>query len=88
MVPAETRKAEMVISERSFIGLVCLLDSRVIAWNGHHLPRRNPDGRRISRNEWNKPLSARLQSIPNKKSGDQTDFQDPYLFNTILHSLP
>jgi hypothetical protein len=38
--------------------------------------------------KWNKPLSARLQPIPNKKSGDQTDFQDPYLFNTTLHALP
>jgi uncharacterized protein len=38
--------------------------------------------------KWNKPLSARLQPIPNKKSGDETDFQDPYLFNTTLHPLP
>jgi uncharacterized protein len=38
--------------------------------------------------KWNKPLSARLQPIPDKKPGDQTDFQDPFLFNTTLHSLP
>src|SRR6202166_1178162 len=38
--------------------------------------------------KWNKPLSARLQPIPNKKPGDQTDFQDPYLFNTTVHPLP
>jgi uncharacterized protein len=38
--------------------------------------------------KWNKPLSARLQPIPNKKAGDRTDFQDPYLFNTTLHGLP
>jgi uncharacterized protein (UPF0210 family) len=38
--------------------------------------------------KWNKPLSARLQPIPNKKAGDRTDFQDPYLFNTTLHALP
>jgi len=38
--------------------------------------------------KWNKPLSARLQPIPNKKPGDQTDFQDPYLFNTTIHPLP
>lgn len=38
--------------------------------------------------KWNKPLSARLQPIPNKRPGDQTDFQDPYLFNTTLHPLP
>jgi uncharacterized protein (UPF0210 family) len=38
--------------------------------------------------KWNKPLSARLQPIPDKKPGDQTDFEDPFLFNTTLHSLP
>jgi uncharacterized protein (UPF0210 family) len=38
--------------------------------------------------KWNKPLSARLQPIPGKKAGDQTEFQDPYLFNTTLHPLP
>lgn len=38
--------------------------------------------------KWNKPLSARLQPIPDKKAGDQTDFQDPFLFNTTLHPLP
>ena len=38
--------------------------------------------------KWNKPLSARLQPVPNKKPGDTTDYQDPYLFNTIIHPLP
>jgi uncharacterized protein (UPF0210 family) len=38
--------------------------------------------------KWNKPLSARLQPIANKKPGDQTDFQDPFLFNTTLQPLP
>jgi len=38
--------------------------------------------------KWNKPLSARLQPVPNKKPGDRTDFQDPYLFNTTIHPLP
>lgn len=38
--------------------------------------------------KWNKPLSARLQPIPDKKPGDQTDFQDPFLFNTTLRPLP
>jgi hypothetical protein len=38
--------------------------------------------------KWNKPLSARLQPVPNKKPGDRTDYQDPYLFNTTLHPLP
>jgi uncharacterized protein len=38
--------------------------------------------------KWNKPLSARLQPIPNKKPGDQTNFKSPYLFNTMIHPLP
>ena len=38
--------------------------------------------------KWNKPLSARLQPVPNKKPGDRTEFQDPYLFNTTIHPLP
>ncbi len=38
--------------------------------------------------KWNKPLSARLQPVQGKKPGDRTDFQDPYLFNTIVHPLP
>jgi hypothetical protein len=38
--------------------------------------------------KWNKPLSARLQPIQDKKAGDQTDFKDPFLFNTTLHPLP
>jgi uncharacterized protein len=38
--------------------------------------------------KWNKPLSARLQPIPGKKAGDRTDFEDPFLFNTVVHPLP
>jgi uncharacterized protein (UPF0210 family) len=38
--------------------------------------------------KWSKPLSARLQPIPNKRAGDRTDFQSPYLFNTTVHALP
>jgi uncharacterized protein (UPF0210 family) len=38
--------------------------------------------------KWNKPLSARLQPIQDKNPGDQTDFQDPFLFNTRLQPLP
>jgi uncharacterized protein (UPF0210 family) len=38
--------------------------------------------------KWNKPLSARLQPVHDKKPGDRTDFQDPYLFNTTVHPLP
>lgn len=38
--------------------------------------------------KWHKPLSARLQPIKDKKPGDKSEFDDPYLFNTTLHSLP
>jgi uncharacterized protein (UPF0210 family) len=38
--------------------------------------------------KWNKPLSARLLPVQNKKPGDQTEFQDPRLFNTTIHPLP
>lgn len=38
--------------------------------------------------KWNKPLSARLQPIKDKKAGDQSDFQGPALFNTTLQRLP
>ena len=38
--------------------------------------------------KWHKPLSARLQPVPGKKAGEQTDFNDQFLFNTRLHALP
>ena len=38
--------------------------------------------------KWNKPLAGRILPVKGKKAGDQTDFQDPYLFNTMLRSLP
>jgi len=38
--------------------------------------------------KWNKPLSVRLLPVRDKKPGDQTNFQDPYLFNTTIHALP
>jgi len=38
--------------------------------------------------KWNKPLAGRLLPVKGKKAGDQTDFQDPYLFNTTLRPLP
>jgi uncharacterized protein len=38
--------------------------------------------------KWHKPLSARLLPVQGKKSGDQTDFNDPYLFNTAIRPLP
>ena len=38
--------------------------------------------------KWHKPLSARLLPVNGKKSGDQTAFDDPYLFNTAIRPLP
>ena len=38
--------------------------------------------------KWNKPLSARLQPVKDKKVGEMTDYQDPYLFNTTIHPAP
>jgi uncharacterized protein (UPF0210 family) len=35
--------------------------------------------------KWRKPLSARLQPVKDKKPGDRTEFDSPYLFNTTLH---
>jgi hypothetical protein len=35
--------------------------------------------------KWHKPLTARLQPVANKKAGEKTDFDGPYLFNTTLH---
>jgi uncharacterized protein (UPF0210 family) len=38
--------------------------------------------------KWNKPLAARLQPIPGKHPGDETGYDDPYIFNTKLRPLP
>jgi len=38
--------------------------------------------------KWRKPLSARLQPVKGKKAGDQTEFNDRYLFNTTVRALP
>jgi uncharacterized protein len=38
--------------------------------------------------KWNKPLSARLQPVKDKKPGDRTEFEAPDLFNTTLQALP
>jgi len=35
--------------------------------------------------KWHKPLSARLQPVKDKKTGDTTNFDSQYLFNTTLH---
>jgi uncharacterized protein (UPF0210 family) len=38
--------------------------------------------------KWNKPLAGRILPVKGKKAGDQTEFQGPYLFNTVLRPLP
>lgn len=38
--------------------------------------------------KWHKPLAARLQPVTGRKAGEETDFRDPYLFNTRIHALP
>jgi len=38
--------------------------------------------------KWHKPLSARLLPIPGKKAGDRTSFDDPFLVNTRVLSVP
>src|SRR3984957_887191 len=38
--------------------------------------------------KWHKPLSARLLPVKGKKSGDTTEFQDQFLFNTTVRGLP
>ncbi|HET9696849.1 MAG TPA: DUF711 family protein [Terriglobales bacterium] len=38
--------------------------------------------------KWNKPLAGRLLPVKGKKAGEQTEFEDPYLFNTKLRELP
>ncbi|HEY4136872.1 MAG TPA: DUF711 family protein [Casimicrobiaceae bacterium] len=34
--------------------------------------------------KWHKPLSARLLPVKGKKAGDRTEFEGPYLFNTMI----
>ena len=38
--------------------------------------------------KWHKPLSARLQPVANKKPGERTEFNDPFLVNASLQPLP
>jgi len=38
--------------------------------------------------KWSKPLSARLQPVTNKKVGELTEYDDPFLFNTTVRALP
>jgi len=38
--------------------------------------------------KWHKPLSARLQPAPGRKSGEMTEFDDPFLVNAKIQPLP
>ncbi|MFI5089025.1 MAG: DUF711 family protein [Terriglobales bacterium] len=38
--------------------------------------------------KWKKPLSARLQPVTGKKSGERTEFDDPFLTNAVVQPLP
>jgi uncharacterized protein (UPF0210 family) len=38
--------------------------------------------------KWNKPLSARLLPVAGKKAGERTEFDDPFLVNTTIPTVP
>jgi len=38
--------------------------------------------------KWAKPLTARLLPVAGKKAGERTDFDDPFLVNTVIRPLP
>lgn len=38
--------------------------------------------------KWHKPLSARLLPVKGKKAGDRTEFQDPFLVNSVIQVVP
>jgi len=38
--------------------------------------------------KWNKPLSARLLPVKEKRAGDTTEFTDPFLINGLIRPLP
>ena len=38
--------------------------------------------------KWNKPLSARLLPVKEKRAGEMTEFTDPFLINGLIHALP
>ncbi|MGH9864417.1 MAG: DUF711 family protein [Candidatus Acidiferrales bacterium] len=37
--------------------------------------------------KWHKPLAARLLPVKGKKAGEQTEFQDPFLVNTMIQPI-
>jgi uncharacterized protein (UPF0210 family) len=38
--------------------------------------------------KWKKPLSARLQPVAGKKTGEKTEFNNPHLVDAVLQKLP
>jgi uncharacterized protein (UPF0210 family) len=38
--------------------------------------------------KWKKPLTARLLPVKGKKVGDRTEFDDPFLVNTLIRAVP
>ena len=38
--------------------------------------------------KWHKPLTARLQPVAGKQAGEKTEYDSPFLVNTILQPLP
>jgi uncharacterized protein (UPF0210 family) len=38
--------------------------------------------------KWKKPLSARLLPVKGKKAGDRTEFNDPFLVNSVIRNVP
>ena len=38
--------------------------------------------------KWHKPLSARLLPVAGKKAGERSEFDDPFLVNTVLQPVP
>ncbi|MGH9748147.1 MAG: DUF711 family protein [Candidatus Acidiferrales bacterium] len=38
--------------------------------------------------KWHKPLGARLQPAPDRKAGESTEFNDPFLVNAKIQPLP
>ena len=38
--------------------------------------------------KWQKPLTARLLPVPGRTAGETTQFESPFLTNTVLQPLP
>jgi hypothetical protein len=38
--------------------------------------------------KWHKPLTARLQPVAEKKAGEKSAFDDPFLVNAVSQKVP